>query len=357
MSLQWLRIENVRCIAHAELDLDARSNLISGPNASGKTTLLEAVFLLGRGRSFRTPKLESLIQMGRNGLRVVARTLSGTHLVTVGLEASRDGMRARVDGRSIASLAELAVALPVQSIDPDVHRLIEGGPAERRRFIDWGVFHVEPRFVDDWRRFQRALRQRNAALRAGALAAEVRAWDHDLVDAGTDIAQHRAAYVATLSPYVQAVAQRLLGSRIDLELRSGWNADRDLESAVAASWARDTQYQTTHVGPHRAELVIRVEGATARGQVSRGQQKLLAAALLVGQLRCDAERGSKLAVLTVDDPAAELDSAHLRALLDEIRTLHSQLIVTALEPQKSLLETLSPGRTFHVEHGKVTRLV
>src|SRR5262245_17080420 len=177
MSLHWLRIENVRCIAQAELELDTRSNLISGPNASGKTTLLESIFLLGRGRSFRTPRLESLVRSGCGTLRVVGRTLSGPRTATLGVEAARDGLRARVEGRNVTSLAEMAIALPVQSIDPDVHRLIEGGPAERRRFVDWGVFHVEPQFVGSWRRFQRALKQRNAASRSGRSVTEFRAGD------------------------------------------------------------------------------------------------------------------------------------------------------------------------------------
>ena len=357
MSLHWLRIENVRCIAQAELELHARCNLISGPNASGKTTLLESIFLLGRGRSFRTPKLESLIRTSSNALRVVGRTLSGQHLATLGIETARDGLRARVEGRNVTSLAELAVALPVQSIDPEVHRLIEGGPTERRRFLDWGVFHVEPRFVGNWRRFQRALRQRNAALRSGGSAREIRAWDPDFIEAGTEVTRHRVDYVNILSPYVRSAGRRLLGAEIELELRAGWSVEQDLGGALEASWPRDLERQQSHLGPHRAELVIRLDGTVARGHVSRGQQKLLAATLLLAQLQCDADRGSKLAVLLVDDPAAELDSPHLRALLTEIGALHCQLFVTALDPQNALLEALSPGRRFHVEHGKVAGLV
>jgi DNA replication and repair protein RecF len=186
---------------------------------------------------------------------------------------------------------------------------------------------------------------------------EVRAWDDELTQAGTEVTRHREDYVAVLSRYVGAAAARLLGAEVGLELRAGWTAEHDLAAALAASWARDVERQQTHVGPHRAELLIRMNGTVARGQVSRGQQKLLAAALLLGQLQCDAERGSKLAVLTVDDPAAELDSAHLQRLLADIRMLRSQLVVTSLEPKNALLEALSPDRRFHVEHGKVARLI
>ena len=357
MSLQWLRIENARCIEQAELEFDARCNLISGPNASGKTTLLESIFLLGRGRSFRTPKLESLIRTHCAELRVVGKAVSGHRTITLGVEASRDAMRARVDGRPVTTHADLAIALPVQSIDPEVHRLIDGGPLERRRFLDWGVFHVEPLFVGNWRRFQRALKQRNAALRARASAAEIRAWDPHLMEAGEQVARQRAEYVNVLSDYVARAGRRLLDADIALELRGGWSADQSLAEALEGAWSRDLERQQTTVGPHRAELVIRLDGSLARARVSRGQQKLLAATLLLAQLQCDTDRGSKLAVLLVDDPAAELDTRHLEALLTEIGSLQSQLFVTALDPQNVLLEALSPGRRFHVEHGKVARLV
>jgi DNA replication and repair protein RecF len=117
MSLQWLCVEDVRCIAEAELEFDPRCNLISGPNAAGKTTLLEAIYILGRGRSFRSSRLEPLIREGRKRLRVVGRVHHSRRSSTLGIEAGSDSNRARVDGRPATSLAELAVALPVQALD------------------------------------------------------------------------------------------------------------------------------------------------------------------------------------------------------------------------------------------------
>jgi DNA replication and repair protein RecF len=194
-----------------------------------------------------------------------------------------------------------------------VHRLIEGGPSERRRFIDWGVFHVEPTFVDQWRRFQRALRQRNAALAAGSPAATVRAWDPELIASGTALTEHRERYLAALSDAVAGAGQRLLAADVTLELRSGWPADLTLAQALDASWTQDQTYRRTHAGPHRAEVMVRLDGALARGRVSRGQQKLLASALMLGQLRHDSAQGSRVAALLVDDPAAELDPTSLGA--------------------------------------------
>ena len=187
--------------------------------------------------------------------------------------------------------------------------------------------------------------------------AEIQAWDPHLVEAGEQVARQRAEYVNLLSDYVARAGSRLLDGDIELELRGGWSADQSLAEALSGAWLRDLERQQTTVGPHRAELVIRLEGSAARTRVSRGQQKLLASTLLLAQLQCDTDRGSKLAVLLVDDPAAELDTRHLQALLTEIGSMQSQLFVTALDPQNVLLEVLSQGRRFHVEHGKVARLV
>jgi DNA replication and repair protein RecF len=275
----------------------------------------------------------------------------------VGVRYSREGFEARAAGNRIGSLAELATILPVQAIDPEVHRLVEEGPQERRRYLDWGVFHVEPRFVEQWRRYQRALKQRNAALRAEAPEQVVRAWDPELLESGRALAESRRNYFTLLQPHVDAVGQRLLGTTIDLSLSDGWLAGTELAEAVAQSWPRDRERGTTHAGPHRADLSIRVGGDLAKHRVSRGQQKLTAAALLLGQLRCDESLGSPTAALLVDDPAAELDSANLDRLISVVLELPGQLFVTALDPTMPAFQRLPVSRRFHVEHGKITPLL
>jgi len=357
MSLDSLGIEDFRCIQRAELALHDRCNLISGENASGKTSLLEAIFVLGRGRSFRTAKAETLIRSGAAGLQLTARVRKEGSARPLGLRLGKDGIEARHAGRPVSGLAELATILPAQAIDPEVHRLIEGGPQERRRFLDWGVFHVEPNFVEHWRRYQRALRQRNAALKAGAVPAAVRAWDPELVEAGELVAASRARYLQALAPHVAATAERLLGSPLDITLLQGWSAERTLQDSIELSWTRDRERAVTHAGPHRADIAVRFSGAPARDRISRGQQKLAAAALLLGQLRCDSELGSSVAALLVDDPAAELDAGNLERLLKEVVSLPAQLFVTALDPQNPALANLPQGHRFHVEHGSVTRLI
>jgi DNA replication and repair protein RecF len=357
MSLERLTIENFRCIERADCEFDSRCNLITGENASGKTSLLEAIFFLGRGRSFRSTRNEALIRTGTTQFTLLGRAAQNGVSQPLGMRLDAAGIEARYGGRPVSGLAELATRLPVQAIDPEVHRLVDGGPLERRRYLDWGVFHVEPGFVEHWRRYQRALRQRNAALRASQAPALIRAWDEELIESGEQVADHRRRYVEGLSGAVRSAGQRLLSEEVEISLQQGWTTERSLEEALDYSFVRDRERGLTHVGPHRADMSVRISGLAARDRVSRGQQKLLAAAMLLGQLAHDAGRGSSVAGLLVDDPAAELDEANLERLLREVLSLPAQLFVTALDPHNAVLQGLPAGRRFHVEHGSLTGLI
>jgi DNA replication and repair protein RecF len=354
MTLRRVQVTDFRCLHRADLDLDPHFTLISGPNASGKTSLLEAIYVLGRGRSFRTRRIDPLIRSGAERMMVVGEADLPERQVTLGVEGTGEGLRARVGGERVASLAELAWVLPVQIIDPEIHRLIEEGPNRRRRFIDWGVFHVEHSFVEHWQRYQQTLRQRNAALKARQVRAVVTAWDAELVRYGELITEARRRYVALLAPVAATVARRLLDLDLVLTYRAGWSADVDLRTALDGSFVRDVELGATQPGPHRADLTIRLEGASVRDRVSRGQQKLLAAVLLLSQIKLFPRDSRAQPTLLLDDPAAELDSAHLTTLLDEVRAQPLQLVVTTLQAGNMELGVFgNPGRRFEIEEGEV----
>jgi DNA replication and repair protein RecF len=351
LSLARLQVTDFRCLQSAVLDLDPRFTLISGPNASGKTSLLEAIYVLGRGRSFRTRRLEHLIRAGTERFVVFGEVDTAHRRAPLGVEGTTAGIRARIEGDRPDSLAELALMLPVQIIDPEVHHLIEEGPNRRRRFLDWGVFHVEREFVGHWQRYQQVLKQRNAALKARQPKAIVSAWDIDLVRSGDLLSAARARYVIALAPYAAAVGQSLLGMELTLDYRHGWAKDQTLAEALTASFNQDQDKGATQVGPHRAELAIRLDGLAVKDRISRGQQKLLAAALLIAQLNLFPEGSVVQPSLLLDDPAAELDEEHLASLIGEVRTRSIQLVVTTLHGEFSAFG--EPGRRFKVSAGVI----
>src|ERR1700733_8864820 len=285
MTLRRVQVTDFRCLHQANLELDPHFTLISGPNASGKTSLLEAIYVLGRGRSFRTRRLDHLIRTGAECMIIFGEAEVSDRRVAFGVEGSKEGLRARLGGERVASLAELAAALPVQIIDPEIHRLIEEGPGRRRRLLDWGVFHVEHSFVEKWQQYQQVLKQRNAALKARQPTAAISAWDFDLVRLGVSIHEARALYVEQLAPVAIDIAQRLLGLELSMSYRSGWSRELSLGEALKASRIHDQDAGVTQVGPPRAEVAFRLDGAPVKDRISRGQQKLLASSLLMAQLR------------------------------------------------------------------------
>jgi DNA replication and repair protein RecF len=357
MILSELTVRDLRCVEHAELSLHPGRNLIWGGNGSGKTSLLEAMFLLGRGRSFRTRNSERLVRHGQERLVVFGRTESscpdGSGLVhAVGLEVHRrEGTRARVDAAAVGSLADLSRVFPVQVIDPEIHKLIEEGGRRRRRWLDWAVFHVEPRFADWWLRFARAVRQRNAALRERG--GSTRPWDTEVAGLGEKISEARRGVLEQMGTFWREVTAGLDCPPAELQYLRGWGAQHSLAEALESSKERDEARGLTHAGPHRADVMIRVGGKPAREVLSRGQQKLMAVALTLAQLRLLKEVSGTTPTLLLDDPAAELDAEHLGHFVRQIAPLGCQMIITSLQAETASFG--APDRVFHVEQGRVGR--
>jgi DNA replication and repair protein RecF len=353
VNLRSIRISNLRCIEKVELELPPGLTLLFGDNGSGKTSLLEAIFLLGRGRSFRTRSTERLIRRGTDHLRVIGQVDgSFNEPISLGFEAQSTGTVARVAGQTVRSLAELSQAFAVQVIEPGVHKLLEEGGHRRRRWMDWAVFHVEPQFVDTWSRYTRILRQRNAALRSDP--AQTVPWDGELARAGEEIAAARGRFIEALEPYWRQTVEALTSLDVELHYSRGWSAERTLAEALALAKPRDTLRQVTHVGPHRADVSVRLNGRAAREMLSRGQQKLVAVAMTLVQMKLLQARLGLTPTLLLDDPAAELDPQRLRGFIDQVDQLRTQLIVTSLGPESRLFGT--PERTFHVDQGRVQPL-
>jgi len=344
-----LTVEDLRCLHRAELALDPQRNLIWGSNGSGKTSLLEAIFLLGRGRSFRTRNSERLIRHGQPRLTVFGRT-DGMPPQAVGVQVAKaGGTTARINGATAGSLTELSQSFPVQVIDPGVHKLVEEGGFRRRRWMDWAVFHVEHQFGDWWLRYTRILKQRNAALRTQP--AQVTAWDTELARVGELIAESRRRFVENLLPFWRESVLALSGLEPELHYFKGWAQDVSLAEALVASKPRDESKRLTHPGPHRADVIIRMSGRPAREVLSRGQQKLVAVAMTLAQLNLLQQATETTPTLLLDDPAAELDGEHLRRFIEQVMRLRSQLVLTSLHAESRLFGT--PNRVFHVEQGRV----
>jgi len=348
MALRSFSCTDFRCLESVTLEVDPRNNLIYGANASGKTSLLEAIAYLGRGKSFRGATTDRLVRHGASEFLLLGKVQSGVREIAVGVRNGRNGLELSVDGDRGGGAAALAGALPLQVVDPEVHNLVAGGPEHRRRYLDWLAFHVEQGYLTLWRRFRRVLKQRNAALRDG-VSRELRGWDREFTELALQVDAARQRALSRTLPVLEAAGERLLGSAVGFGYRQGWSADRSLAEALAAGLDRDLQGGSTSAGPQRADLKLIYDERQARKLVSRGQQKLLACSMILAATRVvQAELGRPL-LLLLDDPAAELDDDSLERLMAEVAELQAQVIATALSADARLFR--GPAATFHVERG------
>lgn len=355
MRLTRCTVRNLRILAAATLEPGPGMNLVVGANASGKTSLLEAIYLLGRGRPLRQRHADRLIRDGSDQLQVSGEIeLASGRRRPIGVARGVAGLQLRLDGQQVRSALDLSLALPLQYIHPDIHQLVQAGPGLRRQFLDRGVFHVEHDFLATWRRYQRALRQRNAALKGGGSA---RAWDAELALQGERLDAMRVRYLDGLAPFVRQNGALLLArDDIAISYRRGWSSSQSLAAALDEAAAVDRRQGFTGRGAHRCDFALTLAGAAIQERVSRGQQKLLLCALQLAQAQLQRQRTGHAGLLLIDDLPAELDLRHRARLLDAAAALATQVFVTATD--LTLVDHASAQadstRVFHVEHGVVS---
>ena len=358
MVLSQLEICQVRNLTEVKLTPSPGVNLIFGANASGKTSLLEAIHILSTSRSFRTLHIQHIIQREKPLLRVIGKVSDTTgQQVSLGIERDKDQTQMRLAGEAVLSASKLASIIPVQIINPDVHKLLEQGPKYRRQFLDWGVFHVEHSFHTIWREYNRILKQRNAAIRANSKQADIQVWDKGLVETALKITDLRENYLASILPVLQNYTEELIGFQPEFAYSRGWQRDEDLSKKLKTSLETDMAQGYTRAGPHRADLLIKHDGLLAQASFSRGQQKLLVSAMRLAQITHLKQQTGQHTVLLVDDLAAELDEDKRARLLQLLKKTGAQLFVTVTEADLIDVSAWEDVKMFHVEHGEIKEVV
>jgi DNA replication and repair protein RecF len=354
-----LRIQNLRNIAEARLELAEGLNVLTGTNGAGKTSVLEAAYLLSHGASFRTHQAEHLQRREASSLNLFAQIRTPSLTRRLGLLREGSRWTAKVDGDASAKLADLFVACPVVCFEPGSHALISGGAEGRRSFLDWGVFHVEHDFAIRMRRYRRALRQRNALLKQAASDDELAIWDEELSSAAEPVAAGREAYIERfereLSGLLTGYLPELGSPR--LRFRPGWDRSMPLARALVEIRQRDRLLGHTTRGLHRADWTLSFDKAPSHEQLSRGQEKLCAIACMLAQVAVHRSQCGENPTIAFDDLCSELDSAHQASALAAVIESGAQILLTGTEIPPGLLERFTPRRLFHVEQGEVREVV
>ena len=367
MYLEKLTVQGLRNIREGLLLPEPNINIIYGENGSGKTSLLEAIYLLGRGRSFRTTKLKTIINRDSPDCTVFASLIEdepGRQNVSIGVTRSVDGgFQFKISGQRVFTASVLAETLPILLMNSDSFALIEGGPGNRRRFLDWGVFHVEHPFREVWRKYQRCHKQRNNLLRHDKISsAQLAAWDKEYVELSQQVADYRQRYFDKVLPeFRNTLALLNADLELDYSLYRGWAEESSLEEELKQNRHRDLMAKTTHCGVHRADLKLKCNGRPAKDVLSRGQEKLVVLAMQIAQGRVLAGAGNSHCLYLLDDLAAELDQAHLAKGMQLLAKQGAQVFLTGTN--KEALQAVIPKSVssriglFHVKQGVVDQEV
>ena len=358
MHVEAIEVRHLRVLDDVDIEFSSSINLLVGLNGSGKSSLLEAVHIMGSGRSFRSHRLRDVVTHGKSGLRIVGRTISGDGSAeTIGIEHTPDGLRVRRGGTDIKAASVLAGFLPTVAVTPDSYRLVTDGADLRRRIIDRLLFHVEPTYLDHHQRYRRALRQRNAAIRGGAGDGEIGGWDVELAAAGDQLTARRVRYLERALPTMNEVIAKLVGMPVEIRFYQGWDPDMSLIHACERLLTSDRLRGYTQAGPHRADLRFTVGGRPLQHCLSRGETKLFVTAVVVAQVRDLASRLGYPPVVLVDDLASELDPESRRRCLVELNATGAQVFLTAVPGHGLDRDDVEADRLFHVEQGRIHQVV
>ena len=358
MKLAQLQIKNFRNLQDTQLTPVSGVNLILGNNASGKTSLLEAIYYLSHVRSFRTQHISDLILRQSPYLQLVANIESPEkQQIPFGIRRSRNKSEIRVNKQPVKRVSDIAAQFPVLAIHPDSYKLITGSPSQRRQFLDWGVFHVEHGFFQAWQRFKKALLQRNAALKSKQKFDVCQLWNTEINNTAHYIDQLRDQYFTKLTHYLNILTDEFFENDVvTIEYKRGWPSDKKLGDLLEENIQKERMKGYTYYGPHRAEITIKVNGQSAQTCISRGQQKTLVALMRLAQAMQFTEASNKSCVLLYDDLAAELDANHRHKILNVLSTMNIQLFLTAIEKDQIDLSAWNNKKMFHVEHGELSEI-
>ena len=329
MLVRSLQVTGHRNLAPLHLEPTPRFNVISGDNGQGKTNLLEAIYLVGTLRSFRTSQASELIAWGQSESRVAAQVTRG------GLErhyeiAFRNGRRSlRLDDKSPGRLRDYFGDFNVVLFAPEDLSVPRGSPSARRRFLDRAVFNYGAGFLEDAQRYARVLKSRNAVLRDPAPRVELLdVYDEQLATVGEKLLRARREYLAALAPGFAQAFEAITRTGLAAELAYEGVPEGTLAAATAASRARDVARRATSVGPHVDDLVFLLDGRAARAYASQGQLRALILAWKTAEMRLLAQIHGDAPVLLLDDVSSELDPARNRFLFDFLHEIECQCFVT-----------------------------
>jgi DNA replication and repair protein RecF len=372
LHLRTLAVANFRNLAAQELVFPSRITVIAGRNAQGKTSLLEAIFLLGHARSFRTARLEE-VQAWESVSDVIvegeAETSAGA--LRARYEISGGKRRVFLNEKRVASAAHFYGRVKIVEFTPDDLFLVKGAPAERRRYLDRLLALKSPTFIEHSVLYHRALRNRNALLASGAGTKELESWTPTLIEHGRAISSARAELASFLAERMNQAYRELLDAESSEAVSASYRGDyacesmslrtiEDLATEYEARWGRDRLRRATTFGPHHDDLTLTLSNGgaiySARQVASQGQARCFALALKLLGIEFLRNSGEDSPIVILDDVESELDQGRRMALMEKILSLDSQVVLATTDAEVLPRKAQSSARFLSISGGKISSL-
>lgn len=351
MILADLKIHYLRNITQANLSLNPRFNFIHGSNGSGKTSILEALYLLSCGHSFRSREIAPIITHEQKALTVFSRSIDNS---TISIQkSSSTPTQIKINNQFCYSTSQLAYTLPCQVFYSDIFQIIDAGPVFRRSVLDWGLFHVKHNYLLIWKEYKKALKQRNALLKTKTSYQNFIPWDKQLSDLASQLDMLRSNYFILWENAFYSVLNQLSDCKCTIQYHKGWdkkNTGKNLMEVLAEHFNSDLYKQYTQYGPHQADITIHSDDSKAKQVLSRGQQKIILIALKLAQ--CELLNGDCLYLF--DDLPAELDDLHQKNLFEYLCHAKGQYVITSINPYE-LADTIASidAKQFVIHSGTI----
>lgn len=358
MRIKSLQLNDFRNYGQQLVEFGDGLNVFYGANASGKTNLLESVFVCSVLKTPRTTKDKEMVRFGAERAQIklsVEKTFS-RHVILIQIDQTGK-KKVAVDGLPVQRAGELLGVLGVVFFSPDELKLVKESPSERRRFLDVGLSQQQKSYFSALSRYNKILKQKNNLLKEGRYSSNLDdmldVWDVGLADYGATIIKKRTDFVNAVSAYSADAHMKLSGGKEELSLsyECGVTSDSDvrknLEKALSESREKDKELGFCTVGPHRDDIKISVNGLDCRKFASQGQQRTVALAMKLGEAAMYKKETGETPVLLLDDVFSELDLNRRAVLLSEASAY--QTIITCTEYDGD-----AAARLFLVSDGKIT---
>ena len=364
MRFQSLYLKNFRNYEDLELEFDPGLNLILGENGKGKTNILEGLFVMGLGRSFRTNSDREMIAFGRETALSRAKVISDDENETeIEITYSNEGKLIKVDGVKLQRTVDLLEKVYIVVFSPDDLRIIKDGPDSRRRFMDRELCQIRPVYYSDLGSYKKVLKQRNMLFKQGCRDESLIAvFDESLADYGIRIIEERERFVSRIRDICASIhfeissGEEKLGIEYETRFSAAEGADlaekKDIyKRKLEESRESDMQRGFTGFGPHKDDLKIEINGIDTRQYGSQGQQRTAALSIKLAEIDLIKQETGCSAILLLDDVLSELDQRRQRYLIEAMRKV--QVFVTATEIDPEVMRLLPKGKSFVAKGGKV----